>query len=51
MITFLCNAKLAATIAQKPEEIGKKAMIAAIAKLKGEDVEADIPVELELIKE
>ncbi|PIC62716.1 D-ribose ABC transporter substrate-binding protein, partial [Sporosarcina sp. P13] len=32
--------KLAATIAQKPEEIGKKAMIAAIAKLKGEDVEA-----------
>ncbi|MDV6378758.1 ribose ABC transporter substrate-binding protein RbsB [Sporosarcina sp. GW1-11] len=45
------DGKLAATIAQKPEEIGKKAMEAAIAKLKGDDVEAAIPVGLELIKE
>ncbi|ARD48900.1 ribose ABC transporter substrate-binding protein RbsB [Sporosarcina sp. P33] len=45
------DGKLAATIAQKPEEIGKKAMEAAVAKLNGEEIEADIPVELELIKE
>ncbi|MEK4023741.1 ribose ABC transporter substrate-binding protein RbsB [Sporosarcina sp. FSL W7-1283] len=45
------DGKLAATIAQKPEEIGKKAMEAAIAALNGEDVDADIPVDLELIKE
>ncbi|EGQ26817.1 ribose ABC superfamily ATP binding cassette transporter, binding protein [Sporosarcina newyorkensis 2681] len=44
------DGKLAATIAQKPEEIGKKAMEAAIAALNGKDVEADIPVDLELIK-
>ena len=45
------DGKLSATIAQKPEEIGKKAMEAAVATLNGEDVDADIPVELELIKE
>ncbi|MBY0221553.1 MULTISPECIES: ribose ABC transporter substrate-binding protein RbsB [Sporosarcina] len=45
------DGKLAATIAQKPEEIGKKAMEAAVAVLNGEDVDADIPVDLELIKE
>lgn len=45
------DGKLSATIAQKPEEIGKKAMEAAVATLNGDDVEADIPVELELIKE
>ncbi|WP_303964904.1 ribose ABC transporter substrate-binding protein RbsB [Sporosarcina ureae] len=45
------DGKLSATIAQKPEEIGKKAMEAAVAMLNGEDVDADIPVELELIKE
>ncbi|WP_301107733.1 ribose ABC transporter substrate-binding protein RbsB [Sporosarcina sp.] len=45
------DGKLAATIAQKPEEIGKKAMEAAIATLNGEDIEANIPVDLELIKE
>lgn len=43
--------KLAATIAQKPEEIGVKAMEAAIKVLNGEEVEKDIPVDLELIKE
>ncbi|PIC58353.1 ribose ABC transporter substrate-binding protein RbsB [Sporosarcina sp. P12(2017)] len=45
------DGKLSATIAQKPEEIGVKAMDAAVALLNGEDVEADIPVDLELIKE
>ena len=50
-IASVTDGKLAATIAQKPEEIGKKAMEAAVATLNGEDVDADIPVELELIKE
>ena len=50
-ITSVTDGKLAATIAQKPEEIGKKAMEAAVATLNGEDVDADVPVELELIKE
>ena len=44
------NGKLAGTIAQKPEQIGEKAMEAAIKALKGEEVEASIPVDLELIK-
>jgi ribose transport system substrate-binding protein len=42
--------KLAGTVAQKPEQIGKKAVEAAVQTLKGETVEASIPVELELIK-
>ncbi|MEK5039798.1 ribose ABC transporter substrate-binding protein RbsB [Sporosarcina sp. FSL K6-3457] len=42
--------KLAGTVAQKPELIGKKAIEAAVQSLKGETVEASIPVELELIK-
>lgn len=42
--------KLAGTVAQKPEQIGKKAVEAAVQSLKGETVEASIPVELELIK-
>lgn len=41
---------LAATVAQKPEEIGSKAIETAILYLKGETVDASIPVELELIK-
>ena len=41
---------LSATVAQKPEEIGTKAIEAAIKHLNGETVEASIPVELELIK-
>ena len=41
---------LAATVAQKPEEIGVKAIEAAVNHLKGETVEASIPVELELVK-
>lgn len=44
------NGKLAGTIAQKPEQIGEKAMEAAIKALNGEEVEASIPVDLELIK-
>lgn len=42
--------KLAGTVAQKPEMIGKKAVEAAVQSLNGETVEASIPVELELIK-
>lgn len=40
---------LAATVAQKPDEIGKIAMETAIAYLNGETVEEVIPVNLELI--
>jgi len=42
--------KLAGTVAQKPELIGKKAVEAAVQSLKGDTVEISIPVELELIK-
>lgn len=41
---------MAATVAQKPTEIGKLGVEAAINYLKGETVEENIPVELELIK-
>lgn len=41
---------MAATVAQKPAEIGKLGVEAAINHLSGESVEANIPVELELIK-
>ena len=41
---------MAATVAQKPEEIGSKAIETAVKYLKGETVDASIPVELELIK-
>ena len=41
---------MAATVAQKPEEIGSKAIETAIKYLKGDTVDASIPVELELIK-
>lgn len=44
------DGKLAGTIAQKPDLIGQKAVEAAMKSLKGEKVEASIPVELELIK-
>ncbi|MER1988254.1 MAG: ribose ABC transporter substrate-binding protein RbsB [Solibacillus isronensis] len=40
---------LAATVAQKPDEIGKIAMETAVAHLNGETVEEVIPVNLELI--
>lgn len=43
--------RLAGTIAQKPEMIGEKALETAVQSLKGEKVEASIPVELELVKE
>lgn len=42
--------KLAATVAQKPEEIGKVAIETAAAYLNGEKVELFVPVELELVK-
>lgn len=41
---------MAATVAQKPSEIGKLGVESAINHLKGETVEENIPVELELIK-
>ena len=41
---------LSATVAQKPNEIGVKAIEAAVKYLKGETLEASIPVDLELIK-
>ena len=44
------DGKLGGTVAQKPELIGEKAVETAIQSLKGEDVEAFIPVELDLIK-
>ena len=41
---------MAATVAQKPDEIGKIAIQTAVKSLKGEAVETSIPVDLELIK-
>ncbi|WP_219838081.1 ribose ABC transporter substrate-binding protein RbsB [Paenibacillus sp. R14(2021)] len=41
--------KMAATVAQKPELIGKQAIETAVKVSKGENVEKSIPVELELI--
>ncbi len=44
------DGKMIATIAQKPTEIGEIAIETAVKSLKGEKVEKNIPVELELIK-
>lgn len=44
------SGKLAATIAQQPTEIGEIAVETAVKSLKGEKVEKNIPVDLELIK-
>lgn len=49
-VTAVKAGKLAATVAQKPDEIGKMAMETAIAYLNGEKVEKVIPVNLDLIK-
>ena len=43
------DGKMAATVAQKPDLIGKTALETALKVAKGEKVEASIPVELELI--
>ncbi|MDN7244956.1 ribose ABC transporter substrate-binding protein RbsB [Planococcus shenhongbingii] len=43
--------RLAGTIAQKPELIGQTAVETAVKALDGEEVEASIPVELELVKQ
>ncbi|RAZ69360.1 ribose ABC transporter substrate-binding protein RbsB [Planococcus maitriensis] len=43
--------RLAGTIAQKPEMIGEMAVETAVQHLGGEEVEASIPVELELIQQ
>lgn len=43
--------RLAGTIAQKPEMIGEMAVDTAVKHLNGEEVEASIPVELELIQQ
>lgn len=42
--------RLAGTVAQKPELIGESGVETAVQFLDGEDVEASIPVELELIQ-
>lgn len=42
--------RLAGTVAQKPQLIGEMAVDTAVKSLNGEEVEASIPVELELIK-
>lgn len=42
--------EMEASVAQKPEEIGKAAIDTAVAYLNGETVEEFIPVELELVK-
>ena len=41
--------RLAGTVAQKPELIGEMGVETAVQYLDGEDVEASIPVELEMI--
>jgi len=41
--------KMAASVAQKPEEIGKTAIETAVKYLNGEEVEEFVPVELELV--
>ncbi len=43
------DGKMAATVAQKPDLIGKTALETALKVAKGEKVEASMPVELELI--
>lgn len=48
-INAVKGGKLAATIAQKPEEIGAVGIKTADRVIKGEAVEAKIPVELEMI--
>ena len=44
------NGRMAATVAQKPDLMGKTAVQTAIALKNGEEVDAVIPVEVELIK-
>lgn len=44
------DGKMIATIAQKPTEIGEIAIETAVKSLNGEEVEKNIPVELELVK-
>ena len=44
------DGRMGATVAQKPDLIGQKGVETAISVIKGEKVEAFIPVELELIK-
>lgn len=43
--------EMEASVAQKPEEIGKTAIETAVKHLNGETVEAFVPVELELVKQ
>lgn len=44
------DGRMGATVAQKPDLIGQKGVQTAISVIKGEKVEASIPVELELVK-
>ena len=43
------DGKIAATVAQKPDLIGKTSLEIALKVAKGETVDASIPVELELV--
>ena len=45
------DGRMAATVAQKPDLMGKTAVETAVKLLAGETVEASIPVEVQLIKE
>lgn len=49
-ISAVKEGKMAATVAQKPDVMGKTAIETAIQLLAGESVEKSIPVEVELIK-
>ncbi len=45
----ISDGTLSATIAQQPAELGKEAVKAAVAKLKGESIDKDIPVEVKTV--
>lgn len=49
-ISAVNEGQLAATVAQKPDVMGKTAIEAAVQLLAGESIEESIPVEVELIK-
>lgn len=48
--TAIKNGKMAATVAQKPDLMGATAVESAVKLAKGETVDKEIPVEVELIK-
>lgn len=50
-VTAVENGEMTATVAQKPDEIGKSSVETAQAIINGEDVEEFVPVELKLVIE